>query len=155
MRLHIVLAQVISNSRTYVDRHNPHRHIKRCEDLAFKLFCQIQPRAGESPGGIRRKRRIGKNQQKRAYNHKRHRRNKTVANGHYMSLRRDAPGDRTNVIFNKTENHVKHSMVSRHSRSPVVQNPATVLASTPPPRKAHYHFSQPCREEHQRYRFSS
>ncbi|EFE07428.1 hypothetical protein CIT292_09312 [Citrobacter youngae ATCC 29220] len=41
-------------------------------------------------------------------------------------------------------------MISRHSRSPVAQNPASMLASTSP-RKAHYTFSQPCQEERQHY----
>ncbi|MOA54817.1 hypothetical protein D3C78_1785040 [compost metagenome] len=53
MRLNVVLAQVISDRRADVDGHNAHGHIKRSEDLPFKLLRHIQPRARKAPGGVR------------------------------------------------------------------------------------------------------
>ncbi|CCJ91227.1 hypothetical protein BN132_3155 [Cronobacter turicensis 564] len=53
MRLHVVFAEVIGDSGADIDRHDPHRHIKRREDLPFKLFRQIQPRAGKAQRGVR------------------------------------------------------------------------------------------------------
>ena len=63
MGLLIMLAEVIRDRGANVDRHNAHRHIKRRQNPPFKLFRQIQPGACKPPGGIRRKRRVGKDQQ--------------------------------------------------------------------------------------------
>ena len=53
VRLHVVLAEVVGDSRANIERHHPHRHIERGQDLAFKLFRHIKPGAGKAPGGIR------------------------------------------------------------------------------------------------------
>ena len=60
MRFDVVFAKVIGNGGTDINGHDAHRHIKRRQDLAFKLLRHIQPGAGETPGGIRRKRWVSK-----------------------------------------------------------------------------------------------
>ena len=60
MRLNVVLAEVVGDSGTDIEGHHAHRHIEGGEDLAFKLFCHIQPGAGKAPCGVRRKRRVSK-----------------------------------------------------------------------------------------------
>ena len=59
----VVLTEIVGDCGANVDRHDPHRHIKGGQNTSFKLFCQIQPGAGKTPGGIRRERRISKYQQ--------------------------------------------------------------------------------------------
>ena len=50
----VMLSEVIGDRGADVDRHDAHRHIERRQNTPFKLFCQIQPGASKSPGGIRR-----------------------------------------------------------------------------------------------------
>ncbi|SAD60708.1 Uncharacterised protein [Enterobacter cloacae] len=56
MGFNVMFAQVVGDSRTDIEGHHPHRHIKRRQNLTFKLLRHIQPGAGKAPGGIWRKR---------------------------------------------------------------------------------------------------
>ncbi|SAH48086.1 Uncharacterised protein [Enterobacter hormaechei] len=58
MGFNVMFAEVVGDSRTDIKGHHPHRHIKRRQNLTFKLLRHIQPGASKTPGGIRRKRRV-------------------------------------------------------------------------------------------------